>query len=111
MAIMEHKVEKVVIDLSTTEGNVFGLIALVVRLGKEANLNVKEITSQMISGDYNYALWTFNSYFGDIIDLKLPENISMESISNSVKKINWEKQLQMAAKNCNQEVLSEVYCK
>ena len=59
MAILEAQITKPVIDLAGENGNVFSLIALAVRYGKE--LDTKAITKEMTSGDYGNAVFVFNS--------------------------------------------------
>lgn len=70
MAILEAQITKPVIDLAGENGNVFSLIALSVRYGKE--LDTKAITKEMTSGDYGNAVFVFNSEFGEFFDIRLP---------------------------------------
>ena len=58
-----------VIDLTGPEGNVFVLLGYAERYAKTLNLDGEEIQKEMMSGDYENAVNTFDSYFGDYVDL------------------------------------------
>ena len=72
MAILEAQITKPVIDLAGENGNVFSLIALAIRYGKELELDIKAITKEMTSGDYGNAVFVFNREFGEFFDIRLP---------------------------------------
>jgi hypothetical protein len=57
------------IDLTGPNGNVFYLIATGGRLCKEIGLNSEMFYRQMMSGDYENAVNTFEEYFGDFVTL------------------------------------------
>tara|TARA_B100000902_G_scaffold400033_1_gene474816 strand:- start:4373 stop:4579 length:207 start_codon:yes stop_codon:yes gene_type:complete len=62
------------VDISGEKGNAFWLIAYAKDLVKQLNgidkeYNSDEITNEMMSGDYNHLLNTFDRYFGDYVEL------------------------------------------
>ena len=54
-----------VIDLTGPDGNAFALIGYANRFAKQLGLNGKEIKNEMMQGDYEHLLETFDKYFGD----------------------------------------------
>lgn len=87
MAIQEYRPNNM-IDLSSSDGNVFNLIGMAVRLSKQLDKDSKVITKEMIASDYRNAVYVFNREFGDFIDLKLPEGMTANSVRNSYMKTN-----------------------
>ena len=66
----ENKVEKrLEFDLSGSEGNVFYLIGSVKNLAKQLGLDESKIKEEMMSGDYENAVNTFEKYFGEHVVL------------------------------------------
>jgi len=57
------------INLTGPEGNVFNLIGVGGRLCKLLNINQDKFVREMMSGDYNNAVNTFEKYFGDYVIL------------------------------------------
>ena len=75
------------IDLTGPDGNVFYLIAMARKLGKQLDFEVESsdvltdlgletpesfeewITEEMMSSDYEHAVQTFDTYFGHIVTL------------------------------------------
>jgi len=57
------------IDLTGPEGNVFYLIGCVRKYAKQLDLDPVKIQSEMMSSDYENAVNTFDSYFGDYVTL------------------------------------------
>jgi hypothetical protein len=63
---MDTKIE---INLLGPEGNVYYLLAVGGRLCKQLGLNSEIFTRRMMSRDYEYAVATFEEYFGDFVTL------------------------------------------
>ena len=61
--------EKRKIDLTGPQGNVFFLIGSAKALAKQLGLDYTQIQKEMMSGDYENAVETFDKYFGEFIDL------------------------------------------
>ena len=57
------------IDLTGTDGNAFVLIATASRLAKQLGLDKAKIQSEMMSGDYEHLVNTFDKYFGNFVTL------------------------------------------
>jgi hypothetical protein len=55
------------IDLTGPEGNVFYLIGMGRQLCKSLLIDVNQFTNEMMSGDYENAVNTFEKYFGDYV--------------------------------------------
>tara|TARA_R110000796_G_scaffold4997_9_gene18954 strand:+ start:2137 stop:2355 length:219 start_codon:yes stop_codon:yes gene_type:complete len=54
-----------VIDLTGPDGNAFALMGYANRFAKQLGLNGKEITNEMMQGDYEHLLEVFDKNFGD----------------------------------------------
>ena len=59
-----------VIDLTGSDGNAFALMGYANRFAKQLGLNGKEITNEMMQGDYEHLLETFDKYFGSVVILE-----------------------------------------
>ena len=73
MAILEKTPKKQVIDLTGPQGNAFFLLGTANNLCKQLDLgdDAKEkISNEMMSGDYENLIKTFDKYFGELIDLE-----------------------------------------
>lgn len=66
---IEEKETKLEIDLTGPDGNAFVLIGYASRLSKQLGLDSKQVTTEMMSGDYEHLLQTFEKYFGDFVTL------------------------------------------
>ena len=66
---IEEKETKLEIDLTGPDGNAFVLIGYASRLSKQLGLDSKQVTTEMMSGDYEHLLTTFEKYFGDFVTL------------------------------------------
>ena len=67
---IEEKVgQPMEINLTGPEGNVFNLIGVGGRLCKLLNINQDKFVREMMSGDYDNAVNTFEKYFGDYVIL------------------------------------------
>ena len=60
----------VVIDLTGPAGNAFALMGYANRFAKQLGLNGKEITNEMMQGDYEHLVQTFDKYFGSTVILE-----------------------------------------
>lgn len=72
MAIIEKKprTEKIIVDLTSPQGNAFWLIGYAIKLGKQLDLDTKKIEAEMTSGDYENLIKVFDGYFGEVVDLE-----------------------------------------
>lgn len=61
------------IDLSGSDGNLFVLLGHATRLARQWALDEKVVINEMTASDYRNAVETFDRYFGDIVDLILPD--------------------------------------
>lgn len=57
------------IDLTGPDGNAFVLIGTASRLAKQLGLDADEIKSEMMSGDYEHLVNTFDKHFGHFVTL------------------------------------------
>ena len=60
----------VVIDLTGPDGNAFALMGYANRFAKQLGLNGKEITNEMMQGDYEDLVQIFDKYFGSTVILE-----------------------------------------
>ena len=58
---------KLEIDLTGPDGNVFHLIAIGSNMCGQLGMDKNEFTKEMMSGDYENAINTFEKYFGDFV--------------------------------------------
>jgi len=61
---------EIVIDLTGPDGNAFALMGYANRFAKQLKLPSEKITSEMMEGDYEHLLQTFDKYFGDYVILE-----------------------------------------
>jgi hypothetical protein len=57
------------IDLTGPEGNAFVLIGYANRLAKQLGLDGKVIQAEMMKGDYEHLVNTFDKHFGHFVTL------------------------------------------
>ena len=57
------------IDLTGPQGNVFFLIGTAKNLAKQLGLNGAEIKAEMMEGDYEHLVNTFDKHFGHFVTL------------------------------------------
>ena len=107
MAIKNYTPQKLEIDLSSNQGNVFYLLGVANNLCNQLDMSFKDVSDEMTSGDYKNALFVFNREFGDFVDLKLPKNIKVEDVVDSYK----EQQRKVVVKGMNPEKMQEIYLK
>jgi hypothetical protein len=72
--IKEKRRDKVEIDLTGPQGNVFNLIGVAMDLGREINrrrggnyIDIKSIQEDMMSSDYEHAIEVLEKHFGDYV--------------------------------------------
>ena len=61
---------KIIIDLTGPDGNVFALMGYAKRFAKQLGLDSEEIISNMTSGDYENLLEVFDENFGSFVILE-----------------------------------------
>lgn len=70
MAIKKKKANsRIEIDLTGPQGNAFFLIGTAGNLAKTLKLDAEAIQSEMMSGDYEHLVKTFDNYFGEFVTL------------------------------------------
>lgn len=77
MAILtKAPIRKKVLDLTGPEGNAYWLLGFVSANGKHLDYDkqkIEEIQNEMREKDYNHLVKVFDKYFGEIVDVILPE--------------------------------------
>ena len=71
--MIRNKIENkgpIVIDLTGPEGNAFVLLGYAKQYAKQLKFDDKKIINEMMSGDYEELLKTFDRYFGYYIILE-----------------------------------------
>ena len=71
--MIRNKIENtgpIVIDLTGPEGNAFVLLGYAKQYAKQLKFGEKKIVNEMMSGDYEELLKTFDRYFGDYVILE-----------------------------------------
>lgn len=63
------KTGPVEIDLTGPDGNAWVLIGTAGDLATQLGLDKKKIQSEMMSGDYEHLINTFDKYFGEFVTL------------------------------------------
>ena len=67
--MIKEKENKLEIDLTGPDGNVFYLIGQGRKFCKQLGLDANEFTTKMMSSDYENAVTTFDEYFGEFVTL------------------------------------------
>jgi hypothetical protein len=57
------------IDITGQDGNAFSLIGYAKSFAKQLNMDGNAITKEMMAGDYENLLDTFEKHFGSIVEL------------------------------------------
>ncbi len=65
----KKKNSEIEIDLTGPNGNAFYLLGTAGSLAKELGLNSKDIQAEMMSGDYEHLVNTFDKHFGHFVTL------------------------------------------
>tara|TARA_B100000287_G_C19989081_1_gene525744 strand:- start:41 stop:259 length:219 start_codon:yes stop_codon:yes gene_type:complete len=68
--ISKDTTKKQIIDLTGSQGNAFYLLGLAKKFCKELQIDDSLVLEDMKSGDYEHLIVTFDTYFGDIVDLE-----------------------------------------
>ena len=71
--MIRNKIENkgpIVIDLTGPDGNAFALLGRVKNLAKQLKFDDKKIINEMMMGDYEELIETFDKYFGDYVILE-----------------------------------------
>jgi len=77
MAIIKHRdPKKIILDLGGPDGNAYYLLGYVKKLSSICCLDAAMVSEQMRSGDYKNLVKVFDTYFGHIVDLILPEGVT-----------------------------------
>ena len=70
MAILEKpKTNGIEIDLTGPQGNAYFLLGTAKKLANQLGLDGKQITKEMMNGDYENLLQVFDNNFGSIVTL------------------------------------------
>jgi hypothetical protein len=67
--IKSKKQTGIEIDLTGPDGNAFVLIGKAGNLAKQLGLDTKAIQAEMMSGDYEQLVNTFDKHFGEFVTL------------------------------------------
>jgi hypothetical protein len=67
--IKSKKQTGIVIDLTGPDGNAFVLIGKAGNLAKQLGLDSKAIQAEMMSGNYDQLVKTFDKHFGNFVTL------------------------------------------
>ena len=57
------------IDITGQDGNAFALLGYAKRFAKQLGLDADAIINEMMQGDYDELLDTFENHFGDFVEL------------------------------------------
>ena len=69
MIKQKTKQRKIEIDLTGPEGNAFFLLGTASSLSKQLGLDSKKIQNEMMKGDYEHLVKTFDKHFGEFVTL------------------------------------------
>jgi len=69
MILEKPKTFGIEIDLTGPQGNAFFLLGTASNLANQLGLDSKQIKLEMMSGDYENLVETFDNYFGTIVTL------------------------------------------
>jgi hypothetical protein len=68
--MIREKSKEHVIDLNGPEGNAYVLLGYATRFARDLDLDEEPILKEMMSGDYENLIKTFDRYFGDYVILE-----------------------------------------
>tara|TARA_R100001163_G_C4904638_1_gene91699 strand:+ start:336 stop:530 length:195 start_codon:yes stop_codon:yes gene_type:complete len=57
------------IDIAGPDGNAFSLIGCAKNFAKQLDMDGNAITKEMMAGDYDHLLDTFEKHFGSIVEI------------------------------------------
>lgn len=69
MIKQKTKERKIEIDLTGPDGNAFFLLGTASSLSKQLGLDSKKIQNEMMKGDYEHLVKTFDKHFGEFVTL------------------------------------------
>lgn len=87
--IKPEKDKKISVDLSGQDGNAFVILGLASDVGKKIGMGqseINEIKDEMMSGDYENLIVTFDKHFGHVVDLILPKNFKFSDEDDVVSR-------------------------
>ena len=67
--IKSKKQTGIEIDLTGPDGNAFFLLGTAGRLAKQLGLDGKDIQAEMMAGNYEHLVNTFDNHFGEFVTL------------------------------------------
>jgi len=67
--IKDKKEIGIQIDLTGPDGNAFMLIGRAINLAKQLGMDGKAIQTEMMNGDYEHLVNTFDKHFGHLVTL------------------------------------------
>jgi hypothetical protein len=62
--------KEIVIDLTGPDGNAFAIMGYAKKLSRQLGIDSKPILEEMMSGNYNHLIATFDKHFGDYVVLE-----------------------------------------
>lgn len=65
----DYDPRELVIDLTGPQGNAFFLISAAKRFARQLDLDYEAIKEEMMSGNYDHLVETFDHYFGNYVTL------------------------------------------
>lgn len=74
----EKPFEKIQLDLTGEDGNVFAVMSLGNKLAKRIGLDFEPIREDMMSKDYGHAIRVFERHFGDFVDIEMDSGTMRE---------------------------------
>ena len=66
----KSKKQKQIIDLTGPDGNAFVILSYAHRCCRQIGIDFKPVADQMMKGDYENLIQTFDKYFGDFFILE-----------------------------------------
>ena len=66
----KSKKQKQIIDLTGPDGNAFVILGYAQRCCRQIGIDFKPVADQMMKGDYENLIQTFDKYFGDFFILE-----------------------------------------
>jgi len=69
MIVKKQKTNGIEIDLTGPQGNAYFLLGTAKKLANQLGLDGKQITKEMMNGDYENLLQVFDNNFGSIVTL------------------------------------------
>ena len=67
----EKRFEKIQLDLTGEDGNVFYVMGLGKKIADKIGIDFDPICKDMMSKDYGHAIRVFEKHFGDFVDIEM----------------------------------------